>query len=348
MEWTTPVLNANPHVDQLLDANLDRAREGLRVIEDWCRYGLSRKDLVITLKDWRQQLGQQHLERYKKARCTESDQGIGLTHPAQKSRDSPEKVIAANCSRVQEALRVLEEFARSSNPDLAKTASSIRYELYDFESNILYATKATRLHERLEKCNLCLVTSPHNALRIVVKKALEAGIGMIQYRSKNITDSNKISEASELALLCKEYESLFIINDRLDIALAVNADGVHLGQEDLPIKIARNILGPGKIIGQSTHSIKEIKEAQYEGCDYLGVGPVYPTRTKPELNPAGTNIVSLASQIVRLPWFAIGGISSSNLDAVLYSGAKKIAVSGAIMQAKDPSLATSSLMERLS
>ena len=127
-------------VARLIDANLDRAREGLRVVEDWCRFGLERDDLVVRLKDWRQRLGRLHRNIYKQARSTATDPGAGLSHPAQLERHNPQAVVAANCGRVQEALRVLEEYGRSLDPSLASESAAIRYGLYDLEVTCLNAS----------------------------------------------------------------------------------------------------------------------------------------------------------------------------------------------------------------
>ncbi len=347
MKWMSIVLNANSCVAQLIDANLDRAREGLRVIEDWCRFGLNRKDLVVTLKDWRHQLGAHHHEIYKKARATKKDPGIGLNHSSQENRHSAEQIIAANCSRVQEALRVLEEFTRSIDPELAACASKIRYELYELESTILTSTIKSHRFQKLQYCNLCLITSPQRELSKTVAKALEAGIRMVQYRCKNGSDFERIIEAQELASLCKKHEALFIVNDRIDLALAVDADGVHLGQDDMPTRIARNLLGTEKLIGRSTHCSKQIQAAEDEGCDYLGVGPVYPTRTKPQDKPSGITYVNEASKASKLPWFAIGGINCSNLSEVLSAGAKRVALSEAIMHTNNTAKTILELLEQM-
>ncbi len=339
--------STNSNVAQLIDANLDRAREGLRVVEDWCRFGLNQKELVVTLKGWRQQLGLHHRDIYKQARDTSKDQGIGLCHPAQENRNSPERVIAANCSRVQEALRVLEEFTRSCDPDLATSASSIRYGLYDLESSVLNFTLKTKRRQKLKNCKVCLITSSQANLSKTIEESIKAGVGMIQYRCKNGTDSEKLIQAKELAAICKSQEVLFIINDRLDLALAVEADGVHLGQDDFSTDIARKLLGSEKLIGRSTHCLKQLKDAESEGCDYLGVGPIYPTKTKPEESTCGIGFVKEASEVSELPWFAIGGINNSNLDKVILAGANRIAVVGAIMDASDPLEASLELLQKI-
>ncbi|MFM7314585.1 MAG: thiamine phosphate synthase, partial [Cyanobium sp.] len=169
---------------RLLDANLDRAREGLRVVEDWCRFGLDRADLVARLKDLRQRLGLLHHARYKLARDTAGDVAAGLTHPAQGQRSRADQVVAANCGRVQEALRVLEEFGRGHDEVLAREAAAIRYALYDLEVELLRAAPADARRERLRDCRLYLVTSPSHRLEEVVEAALHGGVRLVQYRAK--------------------------------------------------------------------------------------------------------------------------------------------------------------------
>ncbi len=333
-------------VTQLIDANLDRAKEGLRVIEDWCRFGLKRKELVIRIKDWRQQLGVHHIDLYKKARCTATDQGIGLTHPAQKTRTTSQQVVEANFSRVQEALRVLEEFTRHSDNDLAVLAAKIRYDLYELETTILEANFGEKIRKTLYESKVCLITKPHPSLLETIHTCLTAGIKMVQYRSKNKSDVEKLSEIKELSLICKDFEAILIINDRVDLAMAVDADGVHLGQEDLPIEIARKLFGNEKIIGCSTHSFEQVKDAEKKGFDYIGVGPIYTTKTKPQKEPIGINYMQEVSNEISLPWFAIGGINSSNLKEVISAGASRIAVVDAIMNSDEPAIATRNLLEK--
>ncbi len=336
---------ANLSVAQLIDANLDRAKEGLRVVEDWCRYGLHNQELIVTLKDWRQQLGQFHHFQYKKSRSTTTDEGIGLTHPAQSNRRLPEDVVAANCSRVQEALRVLEEFSRCSSPKLSSTAANIRYGLYQIELEILNVSIHSKRIQKLNCSQICLITSPHPKLYNIINSALNAGIRMIQYRSKSTNDLQKIKEAQDLRNLCKKYDALFIVNDRIDIALAVQADGVHLGQGDFPPNIARSIIGEEFLIGKSTHCLKQLNEAEEESCDYLGVGPINKTETKPDIHPVGINYATLASKSTVMPWFAIGGINKSNVKEIKEAGAKRIAICKWIINSENPEKTSKEIVE---
>ncbi|MFM7312151.1 MAG: thiamine phosphate synthase [Cyanobium sp.] len=365
-------------IRRLLDANLDRAREGLRVLEDWSRFALDRGDLVASLKDLRQRLGRLHHARYKRERDTAGDAGAGLGHPAQMERRKPAQVLAANAGRVQEALRVLEEFGRLEDPELAVEAAAIRYRLYDLEVELLRgddpdaetmpatapgaaapfariggagaqgeAARGTWRRERLQACSLYLITRPVPQLQQVVERALQAGVRLVQYRAKEADDRSRLAEAQALRELCARHGALFLINDRIDLALAVDADGVHLGQDDLPPELARRLLGPHRLIGRSTHGITQLRQAQADGCDYVGVGPVNATPTKPGRTPVGLTYVRQVAAEARIPWFAIGGIASSSLAPVLEAGASRVAVVRAITDAADPAGATAELLAGL-
>jgi len=323
-------------IAQLIDANLDRAREGLRVMEDWCRFGLKRSDFSIQIKGWRQQLGAHHHNIYRKARLTSEDPAMGVPHPLQKQRATPEEIFIANSSRVQEALRVLEEFTRITDPMLSEIAAKIRYETYEIEVEVLNSKEGMYRRNILKDCSLYLITANKEDLKETVLKCLLSGVQIVQYREKTLNDIEKINQAKDIASLCKKYNSLFIVNDRIDIALAVNADGIHLGQEDIPTKIARQILGSEKIIGRSTHSFEEIKDAEEEGCDYIGIGPIFPSKTKKIRHPLGIDYLKEGFKRTLLPSFAIGGINSSNINKLNEIENLRIAVSDAIINSNDP------------
>jgi thiamine-phosphate pyrophosphorylase len=347
-------------VYRLLDANLDRAREGLRVLEDWARFGLDRADLVARCKDLRQRLGSCHADRFKLARHAATDPATGMAHPAQAERLSPGQVLAANAGRAQEALRVIEEFARSGEPQLAHEAAAVRYELYDLEvdllrANLLQSSGAER-RQLLQRCHLYLVTSPVPNLVEMVAGALSGGVRLLQYRCKPgataadgspLSDAERLQQARQLRQLCARHGALFIVNDRIDLALAVEADGVHLGQEDLPPAVARALLGPERLIGRSTHGLEQIQRAVADGCDYVGVGPVAATPTKPGRQPVGLEAVSNAAAACPIPFFAIGGIDAPGLAAVRAAGATRVAVVRAITEAANPEASARELLAAL-
>lgn len=347
----SPPGGAHHGVARLLDANLNRAREGLRVVEDWCRLDMQRPDLVAKLKDYRQRLGQCHPSTLKQARHAASDPAAGLAHQAQQERATPQQVVAANCARVQEALRVLEEFGRHGAAELAATAATIRYGIYDLETAILVNQDR---HHALRQARLYLVTQPVPDVLAVVKACLEAGLRLVQYREKSpqpggcgVTDLQRFRTATALRQLCWDHGALFIVNDRVDLALSVEADGVHLGQGDLPPLAARRLLGPERLIGRSTHCLDHLRQAIADGCDYVGVGPIHATPTKPDRSPVGLDYVRQATARSSIPCFAIGGVNVENAHQAMGSGAHGIAVVRTLMSTLDPGAVTRQLLQRI-
>ena len=170
----------------------------------------------------------------------------------------------------------------------------------------------------------------------LLREAAAAGARLFQYRNK--TDSALIAyrQALHLRQVAADEQALFIVNDRCDLALAVEADGVHLGQNDLPLPLARSLMGPDKLIGISTHREADVQAAIAGGADYLGFGPLFPTASKPDHEPVvGLEGLRRVRTLTRLPIFAIGGIAVDNLAAVVEAGADGVAVISAIAQASD-------------
>ena len=323
-------------IHQIIDANLDRAREGLRVLEDWARFGLGENDYVPKIKNYRQILGRNHLEIYKQSRNHIEDQCKGLTHKEQEKRSTPEQIISSNAGRIQEALRVIEEFSRLNNYELSKIASEIRYGVYTLEIDLLNLSKFKKSEAILKENDLYVITDQKENLLETVEKILIAGVKIIQYRFKKGTDKDNLKEAIQIKNLCKRYNSLFIINDRVDIALASNADGIHLGQNDLNLKAARKLLGHSKIIGISANNEIDISKALKDGCDYIGIGPVFETETKKNKKPIGIEKIKTLTKDLNIPWFAIGGVTTSNISHLKSNGFKKVALVSQLMNSEDP------------
>ena len=332
--------NHNQDIDiriaQIIDANLDRAREGLRVLEDWARFGLGRVDIVKRLKDFRQILGSHHLNSYKNARNFTNDKCNGLSHPEQFKRVYAENIISSNSGRIQEALRVIEEFTRNNNNELSKTASLIRYELYSLEIELINAKCNLHLKKILKENNLYLITNENTDLIKDIENLLIAGVKIIQYRFKDTNDSTNLKNSKIIKRLCKSNGAIFIVNDRADIASACDADGVHLGQNDLDILSARKILGFSKIIGMSANNEKDIKNAIDQGCDYIGIGPVFETNTKKDKIPIGIDKIKTLTKDIKIPWYAIGGIRNENIPTLKSNGINKVAIISEIMNDKNP------------
>ena len=336
------MLNSNPkdaedlRIYQIIDANLDRAREGLRVLEDWARFGLGKEKYVEKIKNFRQILGKNHLEVYKQSRNFIEDECKGLTHQEQFKRNTPDQIISSNAGRVQEALRVIEEFSRQHNHELSKIAAEIRYEIYNLEIELLRLSKSKRSEEILKENDLYVITDEKENLLELIEALLIAGVKIIQYRFKTGTDKDHLQEAIQIKNLCKRYNTLFIVNDRVDIALASNADGVHLGQDDLDLRTTRKLLGYSKLIGISANNEIDISNALKNGCDYIGIGPVFETATKKNKKPLGIEKIKTLTKDINIPWFAIGGIKTNNISYLKSNGIKKVALVSQLMNAKDP------------
>ncbi|RBW70563.1 thiamine phosphate synthase [Bacillus taeanensis] len=170
----------------------------------------------------------------------------------------------------------------------------------------------------------------------VMEEAIQGGADIIQLRDKKSSKIEVLKKAQALRELTKKYGVTFIVNDHIDVALAVDADGIHLGQDDLPLHEARKIVGANKVIGISTHCIEEAREAEKNGADYIGVGPVFPTNSKEDVvDPVTTSYVEQVAKEITIPFVAIGGIKLHNVDQVLDAGASRICVITAVVANED-------------
>ena len=182
-----------------------------------------------------------------------------------------------------------------------------------------------------------------------VKSAIKGGVKLIQYREKSASAKQMIKEAAEIGQLCKKNNVLFLVNDRVDVALAVDADGVHIGQDDMPYETARKLLGKNKIIGLTVHNAKEAIEAEKIGADYLGLSPIFSTSTKPDAGKScGPDMIKKVKNHVKIPIVAIGGINESNIDDVLRAGAKNVAIISAIIAKDDVERAVRYFVDKIS
>lgn len=191
-------------------------------------------------------------------------------------------------------------------------------------------------HERLRNALLYLVcpAQPDDFLH----RVLGAGVDIVQLRMKDAGDEEILAEGSRFARAAGEHGALFILNDRPDLVTATGADGVHVGQDDMPVADARALLGPDRLIGLSTHDPQQLDDAAGAPLDYIGVGPVHATPTKPGRRAVGLELVRYAARHATVPFFAIGGVAPANVDAVWEAGARRVAVVRALTEAPDPAL----------
>jgi thiamine-phosphate pyrophosphorylase len=337
------VLNeATEQIDpaRILDASANRAREALRVIEDYCRFTLDDRYLSGQLKQLRHDLTETLAalpsNLLLEARDTLGDVGTSLSTEAEQKRLSLQAVVQANLKRLQEALRSLEEYGKLWSPDLGTALERLRYRSYTLDRALVLGGTA---RQRLAEARLyVLVTGSlcRAALDWTIQEAAAGGAQIIQLREKNLRDRELMERARQVRHWTRKARVLFIMNDRPDLARLAEADGVHLGQEELSVKDARRILGPDALIGVSTHALEQVRQAVLDGANYIGVGPAFASETKQFGEIAGLEFVRQATAETSLPAFVIGGVNLGTLAAAVAAGARRVAVSQAICQAEYP------------
>jgi thiamine-phosphate pyrophosphorylase len=348
--WTEVV-----DLGRIVDACANRAREGLRVVEDYCRFVLDDTFLSSQLKQLRHDLSAAlssfPAELLLQARETQHDVGTASSTVSETRRQSLLEVAQVNWKRLQEALRSLEEYAKvplaGGGPDLGAGLEALRYRTYTLERAIVLGTAS---RERLAGAQLYVILSASQcfgSLERTIKEAAAGGAAVIQLREKNLADRDLWQQARQACLWAREAGVVFILNDRPDIARLVEADGVHLGQDDLQVKEARRILGPDAFIGVSTHNLEQVWQAVLDGASYIGVGAVFPTTTKQVPGYAGLEFVREALAETTLPAFAIGGVNLKTIDQLAAIGATRVAVSSAIAGAEDPQAMARALLQAL-
>jgi thiamine-phosphate pyrophosphorylase len=331
---------------RILDASINRAREAARVVDDFVRFGLDDRVLTDELKQIRHELAET-LDlipiRHRLAfRDTVHDVGTTLGTAREYDRTSPRETARVNFKRMQEALRSIEEYGKQFGGDFARRIEALRYRVYTVERGGLAGSP---LRDRIAAARLyVLLTGSQctSSLDWTIRESAAGGATVFQLREKGLADRDLLARAIAVRKWTRETQTLFIVNDRPDIARLVDADGVHLGQDDLPVAAARKIVGPEMIIGVSTHDAGQIRRAVLDGADYLGVGPVFPSTTKSFDTFPGLAFVREAGAMTSLPCFALGGITPANVGDVLAAGLTRVAVASAITTSVDPQMAARS------
>lgn len=332
---------------RVLDANFNRSREALRVLDDYARFVLDDAFLTREIKAARHQLAEASKRLPARlllaSRDTLGDVGTATTAGGEYERSTPRHVAHVNLKRLQESLRSLEEFSKLFGPELARELEAVRYRCYTLERALAFTADS---RERLRDARLYVLLDGSDAERTIAEAAA-GGAGVFQLREKNLPDRELLALARKFRRWTCAAGVLFIVNDRPDIAKLVEADGVHLGQDDLPVREARRILGAEPLVGVSTHSLDQVRQAVRDGADYLGVGPVFPSSTKSFESFPGLKFVAEAAAETSLPAFALGGIGPSNITKVVAAGARRVAVSSCIASADDPNAVARSLRAAL-
>ena len=331
-----------------LDASANRSAEAVRVLEDILRFCLDDAFLSQEAKAIRHELAiifsREDLQARIRLRDVLRDVGVSTTVAKTPPRTEIKHVVAANAARASQSIRSLEECSRLVVPAVTTAFEQLRYRIYTLEK----AAMTTIISEnRLADISLCVlldVDRPNTEFKTLVGQLLAAGVNMIQLRDKKANTSLLCERTKTITQQARQYAEsttgkrrcIVLVNDRADVAVAANADGVHLGETDLPVNLARKVCGHEFIIGRTAHSIAEAKQAVLDGADYLGVGPCYPSNTKQFKEFATDTFLRDVSEEIRLPVFAIGGITSDNLDRLVRLGVKRVAIASSITDAADP------------
>ncbi len=322
---------------RILDANINRACEGIRVLEDISRFDFEDINSTNELRIMRHSVRKLFLSLdHELLTARDSKKDIGKIISSNSKLDKKEDIknlVFANFKRINEALRTIEEISKVIGKyNISKEIENLRFDSYEIEKNL-----SKNFKKILPKGIYGITGEKFAAGRSnieCVKSMIDGGIKIIQYREKEKSIRKKIEEIIEIRKMCRENNVIFIVNDHVDIAILVDADGVHVGQDDMDISYVRKLIGENKIIGRSTHCLEQAKQAVLDKADYIGVGPIFKTTTK-DKDPVGLEYLEEVVKNINIPFVAIGGIKESNIESVKKLGATTICLVSEIVGAEN-------------
>ncbi len=341
-----------PQTLRIIDANCNRIGEGLRLLEDVARFLLNDASITHQLKTIRHGLVT-NLSQFGvpllSARASETDVGVGTSIDHKQDMTA---LVMSNSKRVEEALRVVEELAKL--PELraklySKDFEQARFSLYSLERQIISKLTRQQMTKQLTGFYVIIDTEVLGMKDEVetARQAIRGGARIIQLRSKQGNKGELLIIAQKLRDLCRESKTPFIINDHLDIALACDADGLHIGEDDLPLSVIRTELQIDKIVGVSAATLAEAQKAEAESADYIAVGSIFRSLTKTSATVVGLERLSQIKQAVSIPVVAIGGINMDNISEVMAAGADSIAVISAVLSKNNVEAATRQMVKEI-
>jgi thiamine-phosphate pyrophosphorylase len=302
------------------------------------------------------------------AREAENDVGKEIEAENEYSRNSTKNVIDANFARLQESLRSIEEFSKINHAEISRQIEQLRYQSYILHKEFLTYNIRNEIYndEIISNTEQINNSQRHELIKLIgnaklyvlidcmedeatfkntVKEIIDGGINVIQLRDKSANDQTILSRSNIVRDLINNEarQVLFIMNDRTDLTKLAKADGVHVGQDDLSVSMARQIVGDEYLVGVSTHNITQARQAVTDGSDYIGAGAVFTSATKNFESLAGIEFLKEIQAEINIPAFAIGGINENNISEVLATGFSKIAVSKAILNSTNPKFTTEKL-----
>ena len=336
---------------RIIDANLNRIGEGLRVLEELARLSLDDSDLTQKLKNMRHEILRLNpvlQTELLNARNADGDVGADMLVHGEFEKRNKNELVMANARRAQESLRVMEEMARL--PDLkldTEKYKKARFSLYSIEKELI--EKISR-QDKIKKITGLYAIIDTDLLKgrdykEVTSQVIKGGARVIQLRDKRLNKKELLVMAREIKQLCSANGVLFIINDHLDIALAVGADGLHIGDDDIPAGVARQLLPVDKILGCSARTVDDALTLSKNEADYLGVGAMFATGTKEGAEVVGKERLQEIKSAVNMPLVAIGGIDKNNVKEIVEAGADAVAVISAVLKAEDVEEVTRQLVD---
>ena len=350
---------------RMIDANLNRSSEGLRVLEDVARFLLNVADLSQQLRTLRHDLARETKSlSVGLLSQRDSEHDVGHPHPVHTPSRERERnmettslqglldLVTANAKRVEESLRVVEELAKL--PEISSMLNSVSFEqtrfaLYTLEQDLISRISRRDKIERMPGLYVILDRQflvGRDELDIA-GQIIHGGARVIQLRDKQSKKGELLLVAQKLKELCSQTDVLFIINDYLDLAMAADVDGLHVGQEDLPLPVIRRELPIDKIVGCSVTTLSQATKAQAEGADYIAVGSIFPTTTKKGATVVGVDMLKELKRTVSTPLVAIGGINQDNIGEVVSAGADVVAVISAVLGEEDVGGAVQELIAKM-
>lgn len=336
---------------RIFDAAANRAAEALRVVEDCARMALDDRHLTECLKKLRHDLtttlAPVPMAERLVCRDTLHDVGTSVTVPDEQRRGSLAHVFAANFARLEQSLRTLEELGKLLHPALGPQIEALRYRAYTYHKAIEQTRDAAL---RLASVRLYVLIDGRPTLAEFERLAatlIAEQVDALQLRDKRLADRELLMRARLLRQMTVGTRTLMVVNDRPDLAALTAADGVHVGQEELTVSDVRRVVGSNMLVGVSTHSVEQARQAVLEGASYIGVGPVFPSGTKRFETYPGLELVRQVAAEIRLPALAIGGIGPENVAQVLAAGLGQVAVGAAICNSPDPAGAARQLARQI-